>query len=185
MWPQEYFIALNQTSIYAESGGQVGDRGWFKSKNAEGSILDCKKSGKVFMHLIKLDKGSLKIDDKIEVNVNKEKREKTEAHHSATHLVHAALKRVLGDHVKQKGSLVDEHKLRFDFSHDESLSDEEISKIEDLVNVEILKNSAEFLSISTFTKSSILDISSSDKDSSCEKSNLSLCSSTSEPFCLT
>ena len=139
---QEYFIALNQTSIYAESGGQVGDRGIFKSKNAEGSILDCKKSGKVFMHLIKLDKGSLKIDDKIEVNVNKEKREKTEAHHSATHLVHAALKRVLGDHVKQKGSLVDEHKLRFDFSHDESLSDEEISKIENLVNQEILKNSA-------------------------------------------
>ena len=74
--------------------------------------------------------------------MNKEKREKTEAHHSATHLVHAALKRVLGDHVKQKGSLVDEHKLRFDFSHDESLSDEEISKIEDLVNQEILKNSA-------------------------------------------
>ena len=65
--PQEYFIALNQTSIYAESGGQVGDRGIFKSKNAEGSILDCKKSGKVFMHLIKLDKGSLKIDDKIEI----------------------------------------------------------------------------------------------------------------------
>ena len=94
------------------------------------------------MHLIKLDKGSLKIDDKIKVNVNKEKREKTEAHHSATHLVHAALKSVLGDHVKQKGSLVDEHKLRFDFSHDESLSDDEISKIEDLVNQEILKNSS-------------------------------------------
>ncbi len=137
---QEYFIALNQTSIYAESGGQVGDRGIFKSNNAKGSILDCKKSGKVFMHLIKLDKGSLKIDDKIEVNVNKEKRDKTEAHHSATHLVHAALKKVLGDHVKQKGSLVDEHKLRFDFSHDVSLSDNEISAIEDLVNQEILKN---------------------------------------------
>ena len=137
---QQYFVALDQTPIYAESGGQVGDRGIFKSNSAEGSILDCKKSGKVFMHLIKLDKGSLRIDDKIEVNVNKEKREKTESHHSATHLVHAALKIVLGDHVKQKGSLVDEHKLRFDFSHDESLSEKEIFEIEQLVNQEILKN---------------------------------------------
>ena len=136
----EYFFAVDQTPIYAESGGQVGDRGVFKGKNCSGSIKDCQKQGKVFLHQINLETGSLEVDDKISIEVDTNKRKKTESHHSATHLVHAALKHVLGDHVQQKGSLVDEYKLRFDFSHKTALTEEEIRRIEEMVNAEILKN---------------------------------------------
>ena len=138
----EIFFATEQTPFYAESGGQVGDKGTFSSKASSGAIIDCKKQGKVFIHKAILNKGILNKSDVIDMSVEKDKRQAVAIHHSATHLMHAALKEVLGEHVQQKGSLVDEHKLRFDFSHGKTLSKEEISKIESIVNREMLSNVA-------------------------------------------
>ena len=137
---EEIFFACNQTPFYAEAGGQIGDKGIFASQSSTGSILDCKKQGKVYIHKAIVDKGSIKTGDVIKMSVEKEKRSAIAIHHSSTHLVHAALRAVLGDHVQQKGSLVDENKLRFDFSHTKPLTKEEITKIEDIVNKEALKN---------------------------------------------
>ena len=137
---EEIYIACNQTPFYAEAGGQIGDKGMFASKSATGNILDCKKQGKVYIHKAIIEKGNLKKGDIIKMSVEKEKRSAISIHHSSTHLVHAALREVLGDHVNQKGSLVDENKLRFDFSHDKPLSQEEISKVEEIVNKEALNN---------------------------------------------
>jgi alanyl-tRNA synthetase len=136
----EVFIALNQTSFYAESGGQVGDTGTFNSNSCSGVVLDCKKQGKVFLHKAKIESGSLKCGDVINMSVEKNKRRATAIHHSATHLLHAALKKVLGDHVQQKGSQVDHTKLRFDFAHSAPLTANEISEIEHLVNNQSLLN---------------------------------------------
>ena len=136
----EIFIACNQTPFYAESGGQIGDKGKFASKSATGNILDCKKQGKVFIHKAVVEKGKIKTGEVIKMSVEKEKRAAIAIHHSSTHLVHAALREVLGDHVQQKGSLVDENKLRFDFSHSKPLTQDEISKIESIVNKEALNN---------------------------------------------
>ena len=136
----EVFFATEKTPFYAESGGQVGDRGTFSSKASSGAIIDCKKQGKVFIHKAILNEGTLNKSDVIDMSVEKDKRQAVAIHHSATHLMHAALKEVLGEHVQQKGSLVDEHKLRFDFSHGKPLSKEEISKIESIVNREMLSN---------------------------------------------
>ncbi len=136
----EIYFATDKTPFYAEAGGQVGDRGTFVSKNSSGDIIDCKKQGKVYIHRAVLKKGTLEKSDVIDMSVKKDKRKATAIHHSATHLMHAALKEVLGDHVQQKGSLVDEHKLRFDFSHSQPLSKEEIASIEDIVNREMLNN---------------------------------------------
>ena len=137
---EEFYFALESTSFYAESGGQVGDKGSFKSQSATGSILDCKKQGDVFIHKAKIDSGALKRGDVISMSVERDKRKATAIHHSATHLMHAALKDVLGDHVQQKGSLVDENKLRFDFSHPDPLTDEQIKAVEEIVNREALNN---------------------------------------------
>ena len=137
---QEIFIACDQTPFYAEAGGQVGDKGIFASNSATGNILDCKKQGKVYLHKAIIKKGNIKTGDVIKMSVEKDKRSAIAIHHSSTHLVHAALREVLGDHVQQKGSLVDENKLRFDFSHTKPLSKDEISKIEDIVNKETLSN---------------------------------------------
>ena len=137
---EEIFFACNQTPFYAEAGGQIGDKGKFASQSSTGSILDCKKQGKVYIHKAIVDKGSIKTGDVIKMSVEKEKRSAIAIHHSSTHLVHAALRAVLGDHVQQKGSLVDENKLRFDFSHTKPLTKEEITEIEDIVNKEALKN---------------------------------------------
>ena len=137
---EEIFIACDRTPFYGESGGQVGDSGRFISGNTTGTILDCKKQGKVFLHKAIINKGSLKNGDVINMSVEKDKRLATAIHHSSTHLLHAALKQVLGDHVQQKGSLVDESKLRFDFSHPKPLTKEEISSIEEIVNRESLNN---------------------------------------------
>ena len=137
---EEIFFACNQTPFYAEAGGQIGDKGKFASQSSTGSILDCKKQGKVYIHKAIVDKGSIKTGDVIKMSVEKEKRSAIAIHHSSTHLVHAALRAVLGDHVQQKGSLVDENKLRFDFSHTKPLTKEEITRIEDIVNKEALKN---------------------------------------------
>ena len=136
----EVFIACEKTPFYAESGGQVGDAGRFISGNTTGTILDCKKQGKVFLHKAIIEKGSLKNGDVISMSVEKDKRAATAIHHSSTHLLHAALREVLGDHVQQKGSLVDESKLRFDFSHSKPLTKNEISTIEEIVNRELLNN---------------------------------------------
>ena len=136
----EIFFATEKTPFYAESGGQVGDRGTFSSKASSGAIIDCKKQGKVFIHKAILNEGTLNKSDVIDMSVEKDKRQAVAIHHSATHLMHAALKEVLGEHVQQKGSLVDEHKLRFDFSHGKPLSKEDISKIESIVNREMLSN---------------------------------------------
>ena len=137
---EEIFIACNKTPFYGESGGQIGDKGEFSSSESTGIILDCKKQGKVFLHKAIVKSGTLKTGDLIRMNVEKDKRNAIAIHHSSTHLMHAALKQVLGDHVQQKGSLVDENKLRFDFSHSKPLLKEEISAIEDLVNRESLNN---------------------------------------------
>jgi len=137
---EQIFIACDKTPFYGESGGQIGDSGRFISGSTTGTILDCKKQGKVFLHKAIIDKGSLKNGDVISMSVEKEKRSATAIHHSSTHLLHAALKQVLGDHVQQKGSLVDESKLRFDFSHSKPLTKNEISAIEEIVNRESLNN---------------------------------------------
>ena len=137
---EEVFFACNQTPFYAEAGGQIGDKGMFASKSSTGTILDCKKQGKVYIHKAFIEKGKIKTGDVIKMSVEKEKRSAIAIHHSSTHLVHAALREVLGDHVQQKGSLVDENKLRFDFSHDKPLTQDEISKIESIVNKEGLNN---------------------------------------------
>ena len=137
---EEIYFACNQTPFYAEAGGQIGDQGIFASKTATGNILDCKKQGKVYLHKAIVKKGNIKTGDLIKMSVEQKKRSAIAIHHSATHLVHAALREVLGDHVQQKGSLVDENKLRFDFSHSKPLSKEEISKIESIVNKEALNN---------------------------------------------
>ena len=138
---EEIFLATNQTPFYAESGGQIGDKGKFASKSSTGNILDCKKQGKVYIHKALVEKGKIKTGDVIKMSVEKEKRSAIAIHHSSTHLVHAALRQVLGDHVQQKGSLVDENKLRFDFSHDKPLTQNEITQIETIVNKQGLNNS--------------------------------------------
>ena len=127
---KEYFLALDQTPFYAESGGQVGDQGKFSCSSGSGQILDCIKQGKIFLHTIKIDEGAIKLGDKLKLAVAPDKRASAASNHSATHLMHAALKHVLGSHVEQKGSLVDASKLRFDFSHPKAVTKDEIKQIE-------------------------------------------------------
>jgi alanyl-tRNA synthetase len=138
---KEYLLAFNQSPFYAESGGQIGDQGLFLGKDCHGQVLDCIKQGKIFIHKINLEKGSISVKDEIKLEVNPVLRASAAAHHSGTHLMHAALKHVLGDHVVQKGSLVDPTKLRFDFSHPKAVTKEEIKEIESLVNMHSLNNS--------------------------------------------
>ena len=137
---KEYFLALDQTPFYAESGGQVGDQGKFSCSSGSGQILDCIKQGKIFLHTIKIDEGAIKLGDKLKLAVAPDKRASAASNHSATHLMHAALKHVLGSHVEQKGSLVDASKLRFDFSHSKAVTKDEIKQIELLVNQHTLNN---------------------------------------------
>ena len=137
---KEYFLALDQTPFYAESGGQVGDQGKFYCSSGSGQILDCIKQGKIFLHTIQIDEGAVKLGDKLKLAVEPDKRASAASNHSATHLMHAALKHVLGSHVEQKGSLVDASKLRFDFSHPKAVTKDEIKQIELLVNQHTLNN---------------------------------------------
>ena len=137
---KEYFLALDQSPFYAESGGQVGDQGEFTSLNGSGQVLDCIKQGKIFLHKINIAEGSLKLDDILKLSVASTLRACAASNHSATHLMHAALKHVLGNHVEQKGSLVDASKLRFDFSHPKAVTKDEIKQIESLVNQHTLNN---------------------------------------------
>jgi alanyl-tRNA synthetase len=137
---KEYFLALDQTPFYAESGGQVGDQGKFSCSSGSGQILDCIKQGKIFLHTIQIDEGAVKLGDKLKLEVAPDKRASAASNHSATHLMHAALKYVLGSHVEQKGSLVDASKLRFDFSHPKAVTKDEIKQIQLLVNQHTLNN---------------------------------------------
>ena len=128
-------IITNQTPFYAESGGQLGDQGFIKTANCTIRILDTiKKMGDLHVHVGKIEKGSIKIGESVNLVINENKRNDARAYHSATHLLHESLRRTLGKHVTQKGSLVSSEKLRFDFSHNKPIEKDEILKIEKLVN---------------------------------------------------
>jgi len=135
-------ILTNQTPFYAESGGQAGDRGAMRGSKAQGEVTDTHKQlGSLHVHIVKVIKGKFALGDAVDLKVDHERRRATRANHSATHLLHAALKRVLGNHVSQKGSLVEAERLRFDFSHPKPITPEELERIEAQVNEVIRQNS--------------------------------------------
>jgi alanyl-tRNA synthetase len=134
-------LILDKTPFYAESGGQVGDVGKVTGNDASASIADTfSPVAGLIIHKVTVEKGSLKVGDTVIATVNAEKRDATRRNHTATHLVHAALKEVLGTHVKQAGSVVAPNYLRFDFTHYQPMSESELAEVEDLVNHYILKN---------------------------------------------
>ena len=134
-------VVLDQTPFYAESGGQVGDRGELVGSGGTFEVADTQKiQAEVFGHHGTLKTGTLKVGDQVEARVDVERRKRTMRNHSVTHLMHKALREVLGAHVQQKGSLVDADKTRFDFAHDKPMSEEEIRQVELRVNGEILQN---------------------------------------------
>lgn len=137
---ESYQLVLDKTPFYAESGGQVGDTGVLDSANESVRVIDTKKENGVIVHFV--EKLPEDISKTFRATVTTAKRRNTEAHHSATHLLHAALRKVLGTHVEQKGSLVNEEYLRFDFSHFQKVSDDEIAEIEKIVNTKIRENIA-------------------------------------------
>jgi alanyl-tRNA synthetase len=138
----EGMIIVNQTPFYGESGGQVGDTGEIASNNFKFEVTDVqKKLGDLFVHYGRVISGSVTLQDSVELKINVEKRDDTRAYHSATHLLHESLRRVLGNHVTQKGSLVEPNRLRFDFSHMKPILSEEIDKIEEFVNSMVSKKS--------------------------------------------
>jgi alanyl-tRNA synthetase len=138
----EGMIVLNQTPFYAESGGQVGDKGTIVKDDFKFEVTDVqKKLGDLFVHYGKVISGSIKLDQDVELKIDVNRRNDTRAYHSATHLLHESLRRVLGDHVTQKGSLVEPERLRFDFSHMKPISNEEVGKIENYVNEMVQKKS--------------------------------------------
>ena len=133
----EGFAIFSKTPFYAESGGQVADIGIFKSTNLKGEILNCKKVGDFHLHEVTIAEGALELNADVELIIDSERREKIVSNHSATHLLHSALRKVLGESVEQRGSLVNEEKLRFDFSHSNKVTDDQIMEIEDIVNLKI------------------------------------------------
>ena len=137
---EQYQIVLAETPFYAEGGGQIGDQGILRSVTRKEIIrvLDTKKENGIFVHLV--DQLPLRMDEPVEAEVDEQRRRDTQANHSATHLLHAALREVLGDHVSQKGSLVGPGSLRFDFSHFSKVSDQEIRVLEEKVNAKIREN---------------------------------------------
>ena len=139
----EGMVITNQTPFYGESGGQVGDTGIISSDKFRFEVIDVqKKLGDLFVHYGKVTEGSLKLKDNVEMKIDVDRRENIRAYHSATHLLHESLRRVLGKHVIQKGSLVAPDRLRFDFSHMKPISGEEIAKIENYVN-SMIENKSE------------------------------------------
>jgi alanyl-tRNA synthetase len=133
-------IVLEQSAFYAESGGQAGDIGQITSDNASFNVTDTHKQGKAFAHIGQLENGNLQVGDTITAHIDEANRIATALNHSATHLLHAALQKVLGDHVTQKGSLVNAQRLRFDFSHFEPVNDQQLHTIERMVNQQIRLN---------------------------------------------
>ncbi|CAI8932406.1 alanyl-tRNA synthetase [Pseudomonas poae] len=138
---EEAVVVLDQTPFYAESGGQVGDCGFLSSTSGRFEVRDTTKTGGAFLHHGVLVLGNLTVGAPVDTQVDADVRHATALNHSATHLLHAALRQVLGEHVQQKGSLVDSQRLRFDFSHFEAIKPEQIKALEDIVNAEIRKNS--------------------------------------------
>ena len=136
----EVAVILGSTPFYAESGGQVGDSGYLQTASAKIEITDCRKAGEHHLHIGKVLSGELNVGDAVTATVDCSVRTATALNHSATHLLHSALQQILGEHVNQKGSLVDSQRLRFDFSHGESISAQQIRDIEHRVNREILRN---------------------------------------------
>jgi alanyl-tRNA synthetase len=136
----EGLLQLDRTPFYAESGGQAGDHGVLTVGDAQLTVLDTQKQGEAFLHRVKVQSGSVAVGKNAEAQVDAQRRQDTACNHSATHLLHAALRQVLGEHVQQKGSLVEADRLRFDFSHFEAITSEQLAEIEALVNAEIRAN---------------------------------------------
>jgi len=139
---EEGVVILDTTPFYAESGGQIGDGGYISAGEVRFDVRDTTKTGGAFLHHGVVASGTLTVGASVNTEVNAEVRNATALNHSATHLLHAALRQVLGEHVQQKGSLVDSQRLRFDFSHFEAIKPEQLKALEDIVNAEIRKNSA-------------------------------------------
>jgi len=137
---QQGIIVLDQTAFYAESGGQVGDQGQIISKTSVFEVQDCIKQDDVHLHIGQVVSGEFTNDDRVNCNVYSAQRNATAIHHSATHILHAVLRKVLGSHVQQKGSLVNDQRLRFDFSHLEAISTEQLQEIENMANEQVLAN---------------------------------------------
>ena len=138
---EEGFVILNQTPFYGESGGQVGDSGVIRAPGTSVTVRDTqKKLGDLFIHAAKVEAGTLSVGQAVELVVDHERRSAIRANHSATHLLHEALREVLGDHVAQKGSLVAPDRLRFDFSHPKPIGDDELETIEAIANRVVLQN---------------------------------------------
>ncbi|MDL2200573.1 alanine--tRNA ligase [Halopseudomonas aestusnigri] len=134
-------VVLNQTPFYAESGGQVGDTGYLSASGLRAEVSDTTKAGNAHLHHVIVQQGTLRVGEEVQATVDAGVRQATALNHSATHLLHAALREVLGDHVQQKGSLVDSQRLRFDFSHYEAIKPEQLRALEDRVNEQIRLNS--------------------------------------------
>ncbi|MCX4025387.1 alanine--tRNA ligase [Endozoicomonas sp. SM1973] len=137
---QQAVLVLDQTPFYAESGGQVGDKGLLQWDGGKFEVMDTQKETDHHLHIGTIKQGKLAVGQQVELVVDQEKRQATALNHSATHLLHSALREVLGDHVLQKGSMVDSERLRFDFSHYEAVTPEEIAQIEAIVNEQIRAN---------------------------------------------
>ncbi|MFS7179546.1 alanine--tRNA ligase, partial [Serratia proteamaculans] len=137
---EEAVVVLDETPFYGESGGQVGDKGVLKAAGADFVVSDTQKYGQAIGHQGKLSQGSLKVNDRVDAQIDTVRRNRIRLNHSATHLLHAALRQTLGEHVAQKGSLVNDKYLRFDFSHFEAMKPEQIRIVEDLVNQQIRRN---------------------------------------------
>lgn len=137
---EEAVVVLDGTPFYGESGGQVGDKGVLKAARADFVVSDTQKYGQATGHLGKLSQGSLKVKDRVDAQIDTERRNRIRLNHSATHLLHAALRQTLGEHVAQKGSLVNDKYLRFDFSHYKAMKPEQIRRVEDLVNQQVRRN---------------------------------------------
>ena len=135
-------VVLDRTPFYAESGGQVGDTGTLTTDDARFAVGDTQKLGQAFGHVGKVERGRIAVGDKVYAEVDEARRQAIVLNHSATHLLHAALRKVLGEHVQQKGSLVAPDRLRFDFSHYEPVTPEQLREIEALVNAEVRRNHA-------------------------------------------
>ncbi|MBC6904734.1 alanine--tRNA ligase [Saccharophagus sp. K07] len=152
---EEGVVVLAETPFYAESGGQIGDCGYIESASGRFEVLDCRKEGSHHLHIGRVTRGELVLNAQVTAVVETGLRQATALNHSATHLLHAALRQVLGTHVTQKGSLVDSQRLRFDFTHFEAVSAEQLQEIENIVNEQIRLN--------TEVKTEILDIETAKK----------------------